>query len=120
MSIYNRDGLPSDFWYPSIIGRDPVEPPEGQFSGDEIEAAKLALACGDWLERTEDVRDWLKENAADFILDLVFTDAQNPIAAELKRATAIRKARSSCIEYLVRNMDDQRAIDEIDVDGSAA
>jgi hypothetical protein len=64
MSMYTADGLPSDFWYPSIIARDPIEDESLDWSRDpdadnERQAGIESRAYDDIETCSERWRDWL-------------------------------------------------------------
>jgi hypothetical protein len=108
MSMYNADGLPSAFWYPSVIARDPVEDESLDWSADnewQQQCEERAYAEMDshnprWL-------DWLV-NVADSadtarLLSLYLLGNPTTPEVEIERSQLAANLRKDYIDHLVNH-----------------
>lgn len=84
-------------------------PPEGRnawASGNHRQRVAEELARADWDAMTEEVQDWLAEEAGNYIVAL----AKGGDEAEAERG----RMRRDCVQYLAWLMDEDRIEDALD------
>lgn len=93
----------------------PHNPPEGRFAWcpeNERQRIREELAGADWDGKTDDVQEWLTDNATDYINDLA--------AGGDRGAAALARMRRDCLAYLVGTMDEDRVDDALAGDAVTA